>query len=136
MCKKIIDDVILLAEQHYRNLEVLQSGLISFELTKDTLVENDEANDALNRIISYIIFLCTEELLAAIDYEIAESKEIKLNLNSFMCQIKDETLNSIYSDVIPVGLIYLNRQCDTEYLYAAIDLWITKMKIYVKELFI
>lgn len=133
MYKKITDDVILLAEQHYLNLDLLQSGLISFDLKADTLIENDEANDALNRIISYIIFLCTEELLAAIDYEIAESEEIKLNLNSIMSKIKDQALESIYADVIPVGLIYLNRQCDVEYLCAAIDSWIDSMKLYVKD---
>ena len=135
MYKKVIDDVLLLAEQHYRNLDLLQSGLISFELTADTLTENDEANDALNRIISYIFYLFVEELLSDIDYRTAEFKEINLNLNNFMSKIKNQALESLYTDVIPVGLIYLNRQCDAEYLYAAIDSWINHMKLHVKELF-
>ena len=135
MYKKITDDVILLAEQHYRNLDLLQSGLISFELTADTLTENDEANDALNSIISYILYLCAEELLLDIDYGTAEFKEINLNLNNFMSKIKDQALESIFTDVIPVGLIYLNRQCDVEYLCAAIDSWVCQMKLHVKELF-
>ena len=135
MYKKITDDVILLAEQHYRNLDLLQSGLISFELTADTLTENDEANDALNSIISYILYLCAEELLLEIDYGTAEFKEINLNLNNFMSKIKDQALESIFTDVIPVGLIYLNRQCDVEYLCAAIDSWVCQMKLHVKELF-
>ena len=135
MYKKITDDVILLAEQHYRNLDLLQSGLICFELTSDTLIENDESNDALNRIISYILYLCAEELLLEIDYGTAEFKEINLNLNNFMSKIKDQALESIFTDVIPVGLIYLNRQCDVEYLCAAIDSWVCQMKLHVKELF-
>ena len=134
MYKKITDDVILLAEQHYRNLDLLQSGLISFELTADTLTENDEANDALNSIISYILYLCAEELLLDIDYGTAEFKEINLNLNNFMSKIKDQALESIFTDVIPVGLIYLNRQCDVEYLCAAIDSWISEMRLYVISL--
>lgn len=135
MYTKVIDDVLLLAEQHYRNLDLLQSGLISFELTADTLIENDESNDALNRIISYIFYLFVEELLSDIDYLTAEFKEINLNLNSIMSKIKDQALESIYADVIPVGLIYLNRQCDVEYLNAVIDSWVCQMKLHVKELF-
>ena len=131
---KIVDDVIILAKQQYQNLDLLQSGLIYFDLDASALLEDDDANGAFNNILMYLLFILIKDSLKESDINAVKLKDT--DLYGLFPMIKSEVLDSLYKEIIPIGLIYINNQCDLDYLNYSVETWISQMKLYLIDLFI